>query len=166
MAFHRDLSDSKSPQVSRILPNVQPDLTNAVVWEVSARPLISKSPSLCTNPLVTVPSAPVTIGITVTCMFLIIIVIIVIFLAFFPFNVIWCFFHWCLNDSKFFQVSGTLFSILADVNNALVLIVSIYTWFFNFSSFFLNFWERSKNANCESCHSHVPQLFFLFSGKV
>ena len=36
---------------------------------VSTRPLISKSSSPCTNPLVTVPSAPITIGITVTFMF-------------------------------------------------------------------------------------------------
>ena len=36
---------------------------------VSARPLISKSSSPCTNPLVTVPGAPITIAITVTFMF-------------------------------------------------------------------------------------------------
>ena len=36
---------------------------------VSTRPLISKSSSSCTNPLVTVPSAPITIGNTVTFMF-------------------------------------------------------------------------------------------------
>ena len=36
---------------------------------VSTHPLISKSSSLCTSPLVTVPSAPITIGITVTFMF-------------------------------------------------------------------------------------------------
>ena len=42
---------------------------NAVPWMVSTRPLISKSSSLSTNPLVTVPRAPITIGITVTFMF-------------------------------------------------------------------------------------------------
>ena len=36
---------------------------------VSARPLISKSSNSCTNPLVTVPRTPVTIGITVTFVF-------------------------------------------------------------------------------------------------
>ena len=36
---------------------------------VSTRRLISKSSSICTNPLVTVPSASVRIGITVTFMF-------------------------------------------------------------------------------------------------
>ena len=36
---------------------------------VSTRPVISKSFSSCTNPLVTIPRAPITIGITVTFMF-------------------------------------------------------------------------------------------------
>ena len=36
---------------------------------VSTRPLISKSSSPCTNLLVTVPRAPITIGITITFMF-------------------------------------------------------------------------------------------------
>ena len=36
---------------------------------VSTRPLIFKSPSPCINPLVTVPRAPITIGIIVTFMF-------------------------------------------------------------------------------------------------
>ena len=41
------------------------DLNNAVIWIVSTRPFISKSSS----PLVTVPRAPITMGITVTFMF-------------------------------------------------------------------------------------------------
>ena len=45
------------------------DLNHVVVWIVSTHPLISKSSSPCTNPLVTVPSAQITIGITVTFMF-------------------------------------------------------------------------------------------------
>ena len=36
---------------------------------VSTRPVISKSSSPCTNPLVTVPRAPITIGIIITFMF-------------------------------------------------------------------------------------------------
>ena len=40
-----------------------------VVWMVTIHPLISKSSSPCTNSLVTVPSAPITIGIIVTFMF-------------------------------------------------------------------------------------------------
>ena len=35
----------------------------------STHPLVSKSSNPCTNPLVTVPSAPITISITVTFMF-------------------------------------------------------------------------------------------------
>ena len=46
------------------------DLNSAVVWMVSTRSLIPKSlvPSPCTNPLVTVPTAPITIGISFTLM--------------------------------------------------------------------------------------------------
>ena len=60
------LSDSKSPQVSRTLLSILTDLNNAVVRMVSTRPLISKSTSPFTKSLVTVPSASITIGITVT----------------------------------------------------------------------------------------------------
>ena len=69
MVFHWSLSDNKSPQVSRTLRSVLADLNNALVLIVSTHPLISKSFSPCTNPLVTVPRAPVIIGITVTFMF-------------------------------------------------------------------------------------------------
>ena len=68
MVFHWSLSDSKSLQVSRTPLSILADLINAVVWIVSTL-LISKSSSPCTNPLVTVPSAPITIGISVTFMF-------------------------------------------------------------------------------------------------
>ena len=66
MVFHRSLSDSKSPQVSRTLPSILAVLNNAVVWMVSTRPPTSKSSSPFSNPLVTVPNAPITIGIIVT----------------------------------------------------------------------------------------------------
>ena len=66
MVFHWSLSDSKSPQVSRTLLSI---LNNAVVWMVSTRPPSSKPSSPFSNPLVTVPNAPITIGIIVTCMF-------------------------------------------------------------------------------------------------
>ena len=69
MIFHWGLSDSKSPQVSRSLLSILADFNNAVVWIVSTHPLISKSSTPCTKPLVTVPSAPITVGITVTLMF-------------------------------------------------------------------------------------------------
>ena len=43
MVFHRSLSDSKSPQVSRTLLCILAVLNNAVVWMVSTRPRTSKS---------------------------------------------------------------------------------------------------------------------------
>ena len=69
MVFHKSLRDSKSLQVSITLLCILADLNNAVVWMTSTRPLISKSSCHCTNLLLTVPRAPITIGITVTFMF-------------------------------------------------------------------------------------------------
>ena len=69
MVFHWSLSDSKSPQVSRTLLSILAVLNNAVVWMVSTRPPTSKPSSPFSNPLVTVPNAPITIGIIVTFMF-------------------------------------------------------------------------------------------------
>ena len=69
MVFHWSLSDSKSPQVSRTLFSILVVLNNVVVWMVCTRPPTSKSSSPFSNPLVTVPNAPITIGIIVTCMF-------------------------------------------------------------------------------------------------
>ena len=68
MVFHWSLSDSKSPQVSRTLLSILVVLNIAVVWMVSTPPPTSKSSSTSSNPLVTVPKAPITIGIIVTCM--------------------------------------------------------------------------------------------------
>ena len=69
MVFHWSLSDSKSPQVSRTLLYILAVFNNAVVWMVSTRPPTSKSSSPFSNPLATVPNAPIKIGIIVTCMF-------------------------------------------------------------------------------------------------
>ena len=69
MVFHWSLSDSKSLQVPWTLLSILAVLNNAVVWMVSTRPPTSKSSSPFSNPLVTVPNAPITIGIIVTCMF-------------------------------------------------------------------------------------------------
>ena len=69
MVFHWSLSDSKSPQVSRTLLNIPAVRNIAVVWMVSTRPPTSKSSSPFSNPLVTVPNAPITIVIIVTFMF-------------------------------------------------------------------------------------------------
>ena len=69
MIFHWRLSDSKSPQVSRTLFSILAVFNNAVIWMVSTRPPTSKSSRPFDNPLVTVPKAPITIGIIVTFMF-------------------------------------------------------------------------------------------------
>ena len=69
MVFHWSLSDSQSPQVSRTLLSILAVLNNAVIWMVSTRPPTSKSSSPFNNLLVTVPKAPITIGIIVTFMF-------------------------------------------------------------------------------------------------
>ena len=69
MVFHWSLSDSKSPQVSKALLSILGVFNNAVDWMVSIRPPTSKSSSPFSNPLVTVPNAPITIGIIVTFMF-------------------------------------------------------------------------------------------------
>ena len=68
-SFHWSLRDSKSPQVSRTLLSILAILNNVVVWMVSTHPPTSKSSCPFNNPLVTVPKAPITIGIIVTCMF-------------------------------------------------------------------------------------------------
>ena len=62
MVSHWSLSDSWSPQVSWTLLSI---LVDTVVWVISIHPLISTSSSPSTNRLLTVPSAPITIGITV-----------------------------------------------------------------------------------------------------
>ena len=64
MVSHRSLSDSKSAQVSKTLLSVLADLNK--VWIVFTRPLISKSFNPYTDPMGTVPRAPITIGLTVT----------------------------------------------------------------------------------------------------
>ena len=70
MVFHWNLSDSKSPQVSRTRLRILAVLINTVVWIVSTRPSNSKSSRPFNNPLVIVPKAPITIGTIVTFMFL------------------------------------------------------------------------------------------------
>ena len=69
MVFHWSLSESDSPQISRILLSILTNLNNVVVYTVSNHSVISKSSSPCTNPLVTVPRTPITISIIITCMF-------------------------------------------------------------------------------------------------
>ena len=66
-SHHWSLSDSKSPQISRTLLSILAVLNNVVVWVVSTRPPTSKSSSPFSKPLVTVPNAPIKIGIIITC---------------------------------------------------------------------------------------------------
>ena len=70
MVFQLSLSDSKSSQVSRTLLSILAVLNSAVVWMVSTHPPASKFSSPFNNPLVTVPKAPITIGIIVIFIFL------------------------------------------------------------------------------------------------
>ena len=69
MVFHWSLSDSKSPQVSRTFLGILADCSSAVVWMVSILPLISRSSSLFSKFIGTVPCAPTAIGITFTLIF-------------------------------------------------------------------------------------------------
>ena len=68
MLFHwfEQQQVSSSLQFSSHYSNLS---NNVVVWMVSIRPLISKSSSLFTNPLGTVPCAAITTGIILTFMF-------------------------------------------------------------------------------------------------
>ena len=69
MVFFWSLSDSMSPQVSKILLGILANLCDAVVWMVSVRPPISNSSSLFTKLLGIVPSAPITTRITINYIF-------------------------------------------------------------------------------------------------
>ena len=121
MLFHESLSDSKFPQVSRTLHSILADLNNAVVWMVFTCPLISKSSSPFINHLVTVPRAPITVGIIVTFTFHSFYYNLLIESFSHQFKLM--VFHWNMSDSKSPQVSRTLPSILAVLNNVVVWMV-------------------------------------------
>ena len=150
MVSHWSLRDSKSLQVSRTLLSILADLNNEVAWIVLTRPLISKSSSPFNIPSVPVP---ITIGINVTFMFHSFFnflerskylffflfsfnftlwsaetakstIIIIIFIIVYSYQLWLMVFHWSLSDSKSPQVSRTLLSILAVLNNAVVWMVS------------------------------------------
>ena len=69
MVFHWSLSDGLSPQFSGTLLSILADVNESIVWMVSTRPLISMFCSPYINPSVTIPIAPITIGINATFMF-------------------------------------------------------------------------------------------------
>ena len=68
MVFRWSLCDSKSSQVSRTLLSILVNLKSSVIWMFFTRVLISNSSRSFTDPLVSVSSAPIIIGITVTFM--------------------------------------------------------------------------------------------------
>ena len=122
MVFDWSLSDSKSPQVSRTLLSILAVLNNAIFWKVSTRPPTSKSSSPFSNPLVTVPNAPITIGIIVTCMFDSFFNSLARSRYYYYYYYYLCVFCTSISIWSFtrvvvvFQVSRTLHSILADIN--------------------------------------------------
>ena len=69
MVFHWNLSDTKSPQVSRTLLSILAVLSNGDIWIASTRPPTSKSSKPFNNPLIIVLKAPITIGTIVSFMF-------------------------------------------------------------------------------------------------
>ena len=69
MVFHWNLIDRKSDQISRTLLGILAYLNNALIWMVSILPPISDPFSPLSKPSRTIPSTPITIGITVLLMF-------------------------------------------------------------------------------------------------
>ena len=69
MVYHRNLSDSKSHQISRTLLSILADLNNAVVWMILILTLIFNSSSSLSKSLGIVLSALATIGVIVIFMF-------------------------------------------------------------------------------------------------
>ena len=64
IVFHRSLSDCQSPQISPSLLSFLANFNNVVVWMISIHPPIFNSSSHFTNPLGTIPSASITISIS------------------------------------------------------------------------------------------------------
>ena len=69
MVFQWSLSESKYPHVSMTLLSILSNLNNAIIGKVSILVLISNSSISFTNPLVTLLSAPITLGVIVIFMF-------------------------------------------------------------------------------------------------
>ena len=119
MVSHRSLSDTKSPQVSTTFLSILADLNNVVVRMFSSRPFISKSSSPCMNPFVTVPRAPITIGIILTFMFL-------IFKDFLTRSWYLSFFSLCFNFTLW--SAGTAMSTIRQVLFFLLIIMGLVVW--------------------------------------
>ena len=69
LVFYWNLRPGKSSQMSKTLLSILTDLSNVVVWMVSARPPIFNSSSPLIKSLGIVPSEPTTMGIAVIFMF-------------------------------------------------------------------------------------------------
>ena len=115
--FYWSLSDSKSLQVSRTLLSILVNLNNVLVWMISIHPLIFKSSSPCTNLLLTVPGAPIAIGIVVT----------FIFNGFFQF-----FSKVCVLISLLLSFSFTLWSAVTAMSAIQQVLFSLVFFFFFF----------------------------------
>ena len=102
-----ELSDSKSPQVSRALCNILAGLSNAAFWVASIFSLIFLE----------------TFGDCFKCHIIIIIIIIIIIFTRWEFFTSG--FNGCLSDTNSPQVSRIVLSILAGLNNTVLWIVSI-----------------------------------------
>ena len=144
MVFHWRLSDSKSPQVSRTLLSILVVYNNVVVWMVSTRPPTSKSSRHFNNPLVTMPKAPITIGIIVTFMFhrffnsLARLMYYYYYYYFTPFK------SWSLRDSKSPLISSE-YSNRSQQCSSLDSLNSC-SEFQLFQFLFQTFWDRSNHA--------------------
>ena len=117
MVFHWSLCDSKSPQVSMTLLSILAVFNNVVISMVSTRSPTSKSSRPFNNPLLTVPKAPITIGIIVTFKFL----------SFFQFSfkvevliLLFTFFQFYYVVSREGKVDNFLFLLLIIIRSALL----------------------------------------------
>ena len=120
---------------------------------VSIRPFISNSSSLCINPLIAVPSVPITIRITVS--FIIIFFLLESLLRQRKLIV----FYWSLNDGNSPQVSQTLLSILANLNNDVVWTVFTHPVISKYLNQSFGDCIKSTNYNWYNRHFHIPQFF-------
>ena len=154
MVFHWSLSDSKSPQVSRTLLSILAVLSNDVVWMVSTRPPTFKSSSPFRNPLITVPNAPITIGIIVTRMFHSFFNSLARsrYLSFFSHS--FSFILWLLLFHYLLVIPRSDLCILADINDAVVLSMDSFSNF-QFLQFSFSTWgDQSKCINHSRYHRH------------
>ena len=72
-------------------------------------------------------------------------------------------FHWSLNDSKSPLVSRTLLSILANLNNIVVWMVSVLPMISNSFNLFSCLCRPFQSYQLQLVVPHVPQLFFSLS---